>query len=231
MKMSLMGILTELVSADLLTAVWETLEMTLISTLFAYILGLPIGVLLVVTAKGGIRPHKVFNSVLGTIVNFLRSIPFVILLALLIPVTRAVMGTAIQMKGILFPLIMSAFPYVARMVESSLLEVDSNVIEAAESMGSTPWQIVRKVLLPEALPSLITGASITIVAIIGYTSMAHIVSGGGLGQMAIAKGYNGRKFDIMYAASIALVILVQIIAVIGTYLGRITNHKTKKHEK
>ena len=228
MKMSLAGILASLGSKELLIALWETIEMTFVSTFFAYVIGLPLGVLLVVTAKDGIRPRPVFNTVLGTIVNFLRSIPFIILLALLIPVTRAVMGTAIQMKGILFPLIISAFPYVARMVESSLLEVDPNIIEAAESMGSTPWQIVRKVLLPEALPSLITGASITIVAIIGYTSMAHVVSGGGLGQMAIAKGYNTRKFDIMYAASIALVILVQLIAMLGSFLGRVSNHKSRK---
>ncbi len=208
----------------------ETLYMTGVATFFAYLIGLPLGILLVITSNGHIRPLPIVNSTVGVIVNFLRSIPFIILLALLIPVTRAVMGTAIRTKGMLFPLVISAFPYVARMVESSLKEVDSNIVEAAESMGSSPLQIICKVLLPEALPSLINGAAITIVSIIGYTAMANIVGGGGLGAIAMEHYQKGKRYyDIMYYASIAIVILVQFIAVLGAFLARILDHRRRKH--
>jgi len=140
----------------------ETLYMTFWSSLIAYVIGLPLGVLLVVTRKGGIMPAPTFNAILGVVINFLRSIPFIIMLAVLFPVTRAVIGTAIGTKSIVFPLIISAFPYIARMVEGSLDEVDHGIIEAAQSMGSTNWQIIRKVLLPEAVPSLVNGAAICV---------------------------------------------------------------------
>lgn len=203
----------------------ETLYMTFWSSLIAYVVGLPLGVLLVVTRKGGIMPAPTFNAVLGVIINFLRSIPFIIMLAVLFPVTRAVIGTAIGTKSIVFPLIISAFPYIARMVEGSLDEVDHGIIEAAQSMGSTNWQIIYKVLLPEAVPSLVNGAAICVTTILGYTAMASAAGGGGLGSLAIVKGLNVRKFDIMYSASLLLVALVQIITVFGGRLTRRLDHK------
>ena len=204
----------------------ETLYMTFWSSLIAYVIGLPLGVLLVVTRKGGIMPAPTFNAVLGVAINFLRSIPFIIMLAVLFPVTRAVIGTAIGTKSIVFPLIISAFPYIARMVEGSLDEVDHGIIEAAQSMGSTNWQIITKVLLPEAVPSLVNGAAICVTTILGYTAMASAAGGGGLGALAIVKGLNVRKFDVMYSASLLLVALVQIITVFG---GRITRRLDHKH--
>ena len=203
----------------------ETLYMTFASSLIAYVIGLPLGVLLVITRKGGICQAPTFNTVLGVVINFLRSIPFIIMLALLFPVTRAVVGTAIGTDAIVFPLIISAFPYIARMVEGSLDEVDHGIIEAAQSMGSTNWQIICKVLLPEAVPSLINGAAISITTILAYTAMASAAGGGGLGSLAITKGLNLRKFDVMYSASLLLVVLVQIITVFGSRLTRRLDHK------
>lgn len=203
----------------------ETLYMTFWSSLISYIIGLPLGVLLVITRRSGIRPAPTFNAVLGVVINFLRSIPFIIMLALLFPVTRAVIGTAIGTKSIVFPLIISAFPYIARMVESSLDEVDQGIIEAAQSMGSNNWQIIWKVLLPEAVPSLVNGAAISITTILAYTAMASAAGGGGLGAVAIVKGLNVRKFDVMYSASLLLVALVQIITVFGGRLTRRLDHK------
>lgn len=203
----------------------ETLYMTFWSSLIAYVVGLPLGVLLVVTRKGGIMPAPTFNAVLGVIINFLRSIPFIIMLALLFPVTRALVGRAIGTEAIVFPLTISAFPYIARMVESSLDEVDHGIIEAAQSMGSTNWQIITKVLLPEAVPSLVNGAAICVTTILGYTAMASAAGGGGLGALAIVKGLNVRKFDVMYSASLLLVALVQLITVFGGRLTRRLDHK------
>lgn len=205
----------------------DTLYMTFWSSLFAYIIGLPLGVLLVVTKPNHIMPTPTLNGVLGVIVNFLRSIPFIILLAMLFPVTRAVMGRAIGTRAVVFPLIISAFPYVARMVENSLEEVDHGVLEAAQSMGSTNAQIIFKVLLPEAIPSLINGAAIAITTILGYTAMASAVGGEGLGALAITKGYNQNKMDILYTASIAMVLLVQLITVSGTRFSRRLDHRKK----
>lgn len=215
----------------LLPLLWEstveTLYMTFWSSLIAYALGLPLGVLLVVTRRQGIMPAPTFNAVLGVVINFLRSIPFIIMLALLFPVTRAVVGKAIGTDAIVFPLIVSAFPYIARMVESSLEEVDHGIIEAAQSMGSTNAQIIFKVLLPEAVPSLVNGAAISITTILGYTAMASAAGGGGLGALAIVKGLNVRKYDVMYSASILLVMLVQIITVFGTRFTRGLDHKRR----
>lgn len=215
----------------LLPMLWEgtveTLYMTLWSSAIAYLIGLPLGVLLVVTRRGGIMPSPTFNAILGVAINFLRSIPFIIMLAVLFPVTRVVVGTAIGTKSIIFPLVISAFPYIARMVESSLEEVDHGIIEAAQSMGSTNAQLVFKVLLPEAVPSLVNGAAISITTILGYTAMASAAGGGGLGALAIVKGLNVRKFDIMYSASLLLVALVQIITVFGTRFTRGLDHKRR----
>lgn len=215
--------LWELVSSGVL----DTLYMTIPSTLFAYVLGLPLGILLVITRPGHIKAAPAFNSVLGTVINFLRSIPFLILLVMLFPVTRVVMGTAIGTRAIIFPLVVSAFPYVARMVEGSLNEVDSGLIEAAQSMGSTTMQIIRKVLLPEALPSLVNGATICATTILAYTAMAGAAGGGGLGKIAINYGLNRREYTIMYAASVALIVLVQIIQILGTYLTKKLDHRKR----
>lgn len=207
----------------------ETCMMTLFASLFSYLIGLPLGVLLVITRRGGIRPKPVFNSVLGTVINFLRSVPFILLIAMLIPVTRIVMGTAIGTAASVFPLVISAAPYVARMVESSLLEVDPGVVEASQSMGSTDLQIVFKVLLPEAVPSLVNGAAVCITTILAYTAMVSAVGGGGIGAYAITKGYQRGKnyYNFMYIASAVLVILVQIITIIGTRLSRRLDHRIR----
>ncbi len=209
------------------TALGETLYMAIPSTLIAYLIGLPLGVLLVITRKGGVKPLPTLNAVVGALVNFLRSIPFLILLAMLFPVTRAVMGKAVGTKAIIFPLTVSAFPYVARMVEGSFNEVDNGILEAAQSMGSTTFQIIRKVLIPEAMPSLVNGFAICMTTILSYTAMASAAGGGGLGALAITRGLNQGKYDLMYAASILLVILVQVITVLGTFLTRKLDHRIR----
>lgn len=208
-------------------ALGETLYMSIVSTLIAYIIGLALGIVLVVTRKDGIRPMRILNAVLGTVINFMRAIPFLILLAMLFPVTKEVVGKKTGSVAVTFPLIVSAFPYVARIVESSFLEVDPGVIEAAQAMGSTTWQIIRKVLVPEGIPSLLNGFSICMTTILSYTAMASAAAGGGLGSVAITYGLNQNRYDIMYAASIMLVVLVVIITVLGTFLNRKTNHKLR----
>ncbi len=208
-------------------ALGETIYMTVLSTLLSYIIGIALGVLLVVTRKGGIKPLPKFNMALGTVINFLRSIPFIILLVMLLNVTLAVTGRMTGTMTISFPLTISAFPYVARMVEGSLMEVDGGVIEAAKAMGSTTWQIIWKVLLPEATPSLINGFSICMTTILGYTTMASVAAGGGLGATAVTYGLSYRQYDIMYAASIMLVVLVQVITVAGTSLSRKKDHRIR----
>lgn len=207
----------------------ETLGMIVPASLIAYLIGLPLGVLLVVTRRDGIMPKPTFNAVLGAVINFLRSIPFVILIAMLFPVTRFVMGTTLGTAAAVFPLVISAAPYVARIVESSLLEVDRGVVEAAQAMGSTTWQIIYKVLLPEALPSLINGAANSITTILAYTAMVSAVGGGGLGATAITKGLNrGKKYyPLMYAASILLVFMVQVINVVGSRLTKKKDHRLR----
>lgn len=205
----------------------DTLFMTIPSALFAYLLGLPLGILLVITRKGHIKQNQTINTVLGSIVNFLRSIPFIILLVMLFPVTRVVMGTAIGTRSIIFPLTMSAFPFVARMVESSLNEVDDNLIESALSMGTSTMDIIMKVLIPESLPSLLNGAAICVTTILAYTAMAGAAGGDGLGKIAITYGLNRREYGVMYAASIVLVVLVQIIQVIGNRLTAAVDHRKR----
>ncbi len=205
----------------------DTLYMTIPSTFFAYVVGLPLGVLLVITAPGHIRENHTLNNAVGTVVNFLRSIPFIILLVMLFDVTRFVMGSAIGTRACIFPLFVSAFPYVARIVEGSLAEVDKGVIEAAESMGSTTWQIIRKVLIPEAMPSLINGAALCMTTVLAYTAMAGSAGGDGLGKIAITYGLNYREYDIMYVSSLLLVALVQIIQIGGDILMRAVDHRKK----
>ena len=198
---------------------WETLLMVSISTVLSYVIGVPLGVALIVTQPQGIRPHRVVYGVLGWIVNIGRSLPFAILLVALMPFTRALVGTAIGVKGAIVPLVVSAAPFIARMVETSLAEVDAGVVEAAQSMGASTCQIIRKVYLPEAKPSLVLGGAISIVTILGYTAMSGIVGGGGLGKIAINYGYYRYKYLVMLLAVILLIIIVQVFQSVGTRLA------------
>lgn len=197
-----------------------TLYMTLVSTLIAYLLGLPIGILLVVTAPGGLKPVKALYKVLDVVVNIVRSIPFLILLMLIIPFTRFVVGKSYGATATIVPLAFAAAPFVARLVESSLLEVDHGVIEAAQSMGAGLGTIIWKVLLAEARVSLIVGGTIALGTILGYSAMAGVVGGGGLGDIAIRYGYHRYQADIMIVTVILLVVLVQILQIIGTRLSK-----------
>lgn len=199
----------------LLVGVGESLYMTLFSAIFSYIIGLPLGILLVTSAKDGIRPNAPLYKVLDIIVNITRSIPFLILMVMIIPITRAIVGTSLGSTAAIVPLTCSAAPFIARMVESSLMEVDKGVIEAAHSMGASNWQIVKKVLLPEAFPSLINGATIAFATILGYSAIAGFVGGGGLGAIAVNYGYYRYQTDIMLITVALLVVLVQIFQEIG----------------
>ena len=201
-------------------ALWETLYMVAVSTVVSYAIGLPVGLLLVVSDKGGIRPIPVLNTVLGGVVNILRSVPFLILGVMITPMTRAITGSSIGTTAMIVPLTMAAAPYVARMVESSIKEVPFGVIEAAQSMGASPWQIVWKVLVPEAKPSLMVGGAISVVTILGYSAMAGFIGGGGLGAVAVTYGYNRYQFDIMLVAVIIIVVVVQIFQEAGLWLAR-----------
>lgn len=204
----------------LLDGTVDTLIMTLASTLFAYVLGIPLGVLLVVTAPDGLRPHAALNAVLGWIVNIGRSIPFIILLVAIIPFTRLIVGTSLGVPGAVVPLIVAAAPFVGRMVEQSLEEVDGGLVEAAQSFGASTWQIVMKVYLRESLPGLIRGVSITFVTLFGYSAMAGTVGAGGLGDIAIRYGYQRYQSDVMIAAVILCIVLVQVFQSLGDFTAR-----------
>ncbi len=204
-----------------------TLYMTLVSTIAAYVLGLPMGIVLVVTAKGGLRPNRVVYKILDFIVNVVRSVPFLILLILVIPLTRAIVGKAYGPTATIVPLVLAAAPFVARMVESSLLEVDKGVIEAAQSMGANLRTIIFKVMLGEARTSLVVGATIVLGTVLGYSSMAGIVGGGGLGDIAIQYGYYRRKNDVMWVTVILLVLLVQVMQFAGTKLSQKMDRRTR----
>ena len=199
---------------------WVTLYMTLASTLIAYLLGLPMGIALMVTAPGGLKPNKIIYKILDVVVNIVRSIPFLILLMLLIPFTKLIVGRSYGATATIVPLSMAAAPFVARLVESSLLEVDHGVVEAAQSMGAGTWSIIWKVLLAEARTSLIVGATISLGTILGYSAMAGVVGGGGLGDIAIRYGYYRYQADIMIVTVVLLVALVQILQIIGTRLSK-----------
>lgn len=185
--------------------------MTVASSFFSYLIGIPLGVVLVVTDNTGIKPMPKLNGVLGMIINLIRSVPFMILLIMVIPLTRIIVGTSIGPVAVIPPLVIAAAPYIARMVESSLKEVDAGVIEAAKSMGASNSQIIFKVLLPESKPSLLVGAAISVTTILGYSAMAGFTGGGGLGTIAINYGYYRYQTDIMFITVAILVILVQII--------------------
>ena len=204
--------------------IWETLYMTLLSALFSYLIGLPLGLLLCVTDKDGIRPMPVLNRVVGVIVNTLRSIPFVILMVAMLPVAKLVVGTSLGNKAMIVTLIIAAAPYVARMVESSIKEVDKGVIEAAQAMGTGTFQLVYKVLVPEAKPSLILGGVISMVTILGYSAMAGTIGGTGLGQIAITYGYQRYNDDIIWVCVALTILIVQVIQEIGMRIA----HRTDK---
>ena len=199
---------------------WISIYMTGISTLIAYAIGLPLGVILVVLAPGGLRPNKGAYKVLDFIVNILRSVPFLILLITIMPLTKLIVGKSYGPAATIVPLAIAAAPFVARLVESSLLEVDKGVIEAAESMGAGLFTIIFKVLLAEARTSLIVGATIALGTILGYSAMAGVVGGGGLGNIAIQYGYYRNKLDVMYAAVIILIVIVQVLQMIGTAVSK-----------
>lgn len=197
-----------------------TLYMTLVSTIAAYLIGLPMGIALVVTADDGLRPNRIIYKCLDIVANIVRSIPFLILLILVIPVTRAIVGKSYGLTATIVPLVLAAGPFIARMVESSLLEVDRGVIEAAQSMGAGTGYIVAKVMLLEARSSLIVGATIVLGTILGYSAMAGTVGGGGLGDIAIRYGYHRYQQDIMWVTVILLVLLVQVMQWAGIRLSR-----------
>ena len=201
-------------------AIWETVYVTVLSTAFAIVLGLPLGVLLVAGEKNGVLPlPKGLMHVLNVVINLLRSVPFLILMIMVFPLTRLIVGTTVGTVASIVPLVIAAFPFVARLVESSLREVNPNIIEAAQSMGATPMQIIVKVLIPESVPSLISNATIAITTILGYTAMSGIIGGGGLGKIAINYGYYRYKFLVMLIAVILLILLVQIFQSVGTKIA------------
>ena len=208
-------------------SLWETIYMVIISTLLSYAFGLPIGVILNITAKDGICPNKPVNSVLGVIVNFFRSVPFLILLIWMLPFTKMVVGTMVGPTSVIVPLVVSAAPFVGRMVESSLNEIDGGVIEAAQSMGSSSWQIIYKVLIPEAKPSLIIGAAISITTILGYSAMAGIVGGGGLGAVATNYGLYRYNNEVMLITIVIIVVIVQIFQEIGMMAAKKLDKRLK----
>jgi D-methionine transport system permease protein len=203
----------------------ETIFMTFLSGLFGFIIGLPAGVLLFMTRKGQVLQHKTLNSILAVVVNIFRSIPFIILIVWMIPFTRVIVGTSIGVEAALVPLSIGAAPFIARMVENSLLEVPPGLIEAARAMGATPFQIIWKVLLPEAMPSLINTASITLITLVGYSAMGGAVGAGGLGQIGYQYGYVGYDVVVMNTVLLSLVALVFIIQFTGDYLAKRVDHR------
>ena len=211
----------------MLQGLGETMYMVLVSTSIAYVIGLPLGIVLCITDKEGIRPNRALNAVLGFVVNMLRSVPFLILLVAIMPFTRKVVGTTIGSTATIVPLIVGSAPFIARMVESSVKEVDSGVIEAVQSMGTPDFKIITKVLIPEAKPSLIMGAAIAITTILGYSALAGFTGGGGLGAIAVNYGYYRYKTDVMLVTVLLLVIIVQIFQEVGMYITRKTDKRIK----
>ena len=218
----------EIICSEYGFAVWETLYALALEVLFAYVIGLPAGVLLVTGEKEGIHPLPGWlMKILNVLINLLRSVPFLILMIIVLPLSKILVGTKVGTVATIPPMVIAAFPLVARMVETSLREVDHGVIEAAQSMGASTWQIVTKVMLPEAIPSLISGGTITLGTILGYGAMAGIIGGGGLGKMAINYGYYNFKFIVMWAAVIGLILLVQIFQSAGTKIAASCDKRLK----
>lgn len=210
----------------LLLGIWETVYMTFISAFFAYLLGLPLGVLLCVTAKDGIRPISWLNRILDILVNIFRSIPFIILMVAVLPAAKLIVGTSLGNKAMIVTLVIAAAPYVARMVESSVKEVDKGVIEAAQSMGAGPLRIITRVLIPEARPSLTVGAVISLVTILGYSAMAGTIGGGGLGMISITYGYQRFNSEVVWICVALTIIIVQLIQEAGMRIARKTDRRS-----
>ena len=198
----------------------DTLIMTCVATILAYVIGIPLGILLVVTSPNGLRPNRIVSTIVGWIVNIGRSVPFIILLVALIPFTRFIVGTSLGVPGAVVPLVVTVAPFAARMVEQSLEETDSGLVEAAQSFGASTWQIVWKVYLKETLPSLVRGAAITFVTLFGYSAMAGTVGAGGLGDIAIRYGYQRFQTDVMIFAVLLCVVLVIVFQAIGDVTAR-----------
>ena len=212
---------------EMLGGIGETLYMTLFSTLLAYIMGMPIGVALYVTDKNGLKPHKGINAVLGTVVNIVRSVPFIILLITILPFTQWLLGTTLGATATVVPLVLCAAPFIGRMVESSLKEVPAGVIEASRAMGTSNMKIILKTLIPEAKPSLISGCTITVTTILGYTAMAGYVGGGGLGAIAINYGYYRYNTPVMLVTVLLMVIIVQLFQEIGSRIEKKTDKRIR----
>ena len=213
-------------------AVWETVYVTVVSTFFAIVIGLPLGVLLVTGEKGGIRPIPTpLLKLLNAVINILRSVPFLILMILVFPLTRAIIGTVVGTTASIVPLVIAAFPFVARLAESSLREVSPDTVEMAQSMGASPFKIIIKVLIPESKPSLISNATIAITTVLGYSAMSGIIGGGGLGKIAINYGYYRYKYIVMIIAVILLIIIVQLFQSAGTFLAKKTDKRLKKAQR
>jgi D-methionine transport system permease protein len=209
-------------------AIWETFYVTVVSTALAVVIGLPLGVLLVAGDKNGVLPLPGWlMQLLNVIINLLRSIPFLILMIMVFPLSRLIVGTTVGTKATIVPLVVAAFPFVARLAETSLREVSPNIIEAAQSMGATPLQIIVKVMIPESVPSLISNLTTAITTILGYSAMSGIIGGGGLGKIAINYGYYRYKYLVMLVAVILLIILVQIFQTVGTRLTVKTDRRLK----
>ena len=220
----LMGI----VKNDLASALWQTVYMTFLPTILAFVIGLPLGILLVTGEEGGIRPlPKPLMKILNVIINLLRSVPFLILLVVVLPISRFVVGTTVGTPAIIIPLAIAAFPFIARLVETSIREVDQGVVEAAQAMGASPLQIVWKVLIPEAKPALIANFTVALITIFGYGAMAGIVGGGGIGAIAINYGYYRRRALVLYCAVVVLILLVQLFQSVGNAVTKRTDKRIR----
>ena len=218
----------EIITSDFGFATWETLYSLVLEVVFAYLIGLPVGVLLVTGEKDGIRPLPGwFMKLINVLINLLRSVPFLILMIIALPLSKLIVGTKVGTAATIPPMVIAAFPLVARMVESSLRELNHGVIEASQSMGASTWQIITKVMLPESLPSLISGGTITVGPILGYGAMAGIIGGGGLGKIASNYGYYNFKYLVMWAAVICLILLVQIFQSVGAKLATACDKRLK----
>lgn len=218
-----------IMQSEFLTAIWETVYVTVLATVFAIVIGLPLGVLLVAGEKDGVLPlPKWLLSLLNLVINLLRSVPFLILMILVFPLTRLIVGTVVGTTASIVPLVIAAFPFVARLAETSLREVSPNTIEMAQSLGASPFQIITRVMIPESIPSLLSNATTAITTILGYSAMSGIIGGGGLGKIAINYGYYRYKYLIMLSAVVLLIVLVQIFQSVGTRLATKSDKRLKK---
>jgi D-methionine transport system permease protein len=222
----------EIIQSEFLLAVWETIYVTVVATAFAIVIGMPLGILLVTGEKNGIRPlPRWLMGILNFVINILRSVPFLILMILVIPLTRAIVGTSVGTVASIVPLVIASFPFVARLVESCIREVNPNLIEMAQASGASPIQIVMKVMIPESVPSLINNFTVAITTILSYTAMSGIIGGGGLGKIAINYGYYRYKYLVMVVAVILLIVLVQIFQSVGTKLSVKMDKRLKNQAK